>query len=191
MFTRAITLTEFSASRKCYICTTKTGFPMGLEGKSDCGMRRKRWVWKAWLEAFVTSWLQWSSPWSIGVTVSTALWRNMFVVALAPSLNTLHVWSSSVMLFRYHLIHMRPEAKSTILTVELCVLQIVQEFWRLVRTSKQPRAALGLDLCRCPRRERFDSPDMTWCGSETLNLWCLFIGDYRCVSGFSIFYAEI
>lgn len=76
LFIRAITLMEFSA--QCYICPTETDFPMGLDGRNDCGMRRKKWVWKAWLKAFVTSWLQWCPPWSIGVTVHcerTCLWQ--------------------------------------------------------------------------------------------------------------------
>lgn len=89
---------------------------MGLDGRNDCGMRRKRWVWKAWLKAFVTSWLQWCPPWSIGVTVHcerTCLWQ----LLLLPWI-LYHAWSPSAMLFRHHLIHMRAETKSTILTVE-------------------------------------------------------------------------
>lgn len=73
---------------ECYLCPIERDFPLGHEGRIERGTGRKRWIWKAWLEALLSRWLQWCSARRLGVRVFAVLGRSMLVVALAPPVST-------------------------------------------------------------------------------------------------------
>lgn len=79
MFNKVLCLEE-----ECFFCPIETVFPLGDEGRAEHGTWGKRWIWKAWLEALLTRWLQWCSSRRLGVKVFAVLGRRVLVVALAP-----------------------------------------------------------------------------------------------------------
>lgn len=155
-------------------------------------MRRKRWLWKAWIEAFATTWLQWSSPLEHWGGSVYCIVKEHVCGSPCSSLEyfTRVILLSNAFQLPSHSHEGWRQIHHSDCWATFCEAMHTADSPGILKTG-QPTAALGLDLCRRPRRGRFNSPNMIWHGSETLNLWGLFIGDYRCVSGFSIFYAEI
>lgn len=103
---------------ECYLCCIGRDFPLGREGRVERGTGRKRWIWKAWLEALLSRWLQWCSARRLGVRVFAVSGRSVLVVTLAPPVST---WLPAILpnsAFRHQPIHMRARATATILAAE-------------------------------------------------------------------------
>ena len=103
---------------ECYLCPIERDIPLGHEGRVERGTGRKRWNWKAWLEALVSRRLQWCSARGVGVRVFAVLGRSVVVVALAPPVST---WLHAILpsnAFRHQPIHTSARATATVPAAE-------------------------------------------------------------------------